>query len=100
MQDDSGISSPVLVLEHDLSTLPSVKIGPLVYGHQVTDRDPRDPWHEFKFTGNLVNSGEIHNSVKFGEIRNLVDTAARCNTLQHTATHCNTKRHITYTICQ
>ena len=30
--------------------------------------------HEFRFTGNLVNSGEIRNSVKFGEMRNSVGT--------------------------
>jgi len=43
--------------------------------------------HELRFTGNLNNSREICNSVEFGEIRNLLDTATRCNTLQHKATH-------------
>jgi len=40
--------------------------------------------HEFRFTGNLVNSGEIRESVKFGEIRRY------SNMLQHTATQSDT----------
>jgi len=44
-------------------------------------------------THNLVDSGEIRNSVKLEEIRNLAHTATHCNTLQHTVTQSNTMQH-------
>ena len=49
--------------------------------------------HEFRLTHNLVDSGEIRNSVKLEEIRNLAHTATHCNTLQHTVTQSNTMQH-------
>jgi len=67
MQAENTLSSPIWVLEHDLTTIPSVIIGPPVYGHQVTDRDPRDTSKDITIASN-VSELELSNLFKMSKI--------------------------------
>jgi hypothetical protein len=61
------VYSPILVLEHDLKNVPVVKIGPPVYGHQVTDHDPRQKSKDIIIAIN-VSELELSNLFKMSTI--------------------------------
>jgi len=67
MQVQNTVYSPVWVFEHDLTNVPVVKIGPPVYGHQVTDHDPRDKSKDIIIASNVTEL-ELSNLFKMSTI--------------------------------
>ena len=67
MQAENTLSSPTWVLEHDLTTIPSVVIGPPVYGHQTTEHNTRDKSKDITIASN-VSELELSNLFKLSKI--------------------------------